>query len=269
MGKWWVSMKQFNVMIGLPRSGSTVLAALLNQNPDIYVSPTSPVLGYLLRMQEGYDTIEESIANPDFQQLTNMCRSMIESAWEHKTPSCIIDKHRGWGKNLPALKTVLGKNVKVIATTRDLPSVMASWLTLIKSYPYEFDKKLAQQGYANTDENRMGEMWFNMSQDAMESLCMARKTAPEGYMLEVNYDEFLAQPYEMLAKIEDHLEIRHFDGYRINSIHKLDEDNDMKAWGFPDLHKIRNKLGKTSKNPKEVLGDDLYNRFVEIEKQYV
>ena len=39
-------MKSFNVICGLPRSGSTLLCNVLNQNPEIYASSTSivPVL---------------------------------------------------------------------------------------------------------------------------------------------------------------------------------------------------------------------------------
>jgi sulfotransferase len=37
-------MKQFYFLSGLPRSGSTVLAAILNQHPDMHTSSTSGLL---------------------------------------------------------------------------------------------------------------------------------------------------------------------------------------------------------------------------------
>ena len=36
-------MESFNVVCGLPRSGSTLLCNLLNQNPEVYASSTSIV----------------------------------------------------------------------------------------------------------------------------------------------------------------------------------------------------------------------------------
>ena len=36
--------KQFYFLSGLPRSGSTVLAAILNQHPDVHTSSTSGLL---------------------------------------------------------------------------------------------------------------------------------------------------------------------------------------------------------------------------------
>ena len=40
--------KTYYFMGGLPRTGITLLSALLNQNPDIYVGTTSPILGFLV-----------------------------------------------------------------------------------------------------------------------------------------------------------------------------------------------------------------------------
>lgn len=258
--------QQLHFMIGLPRSGSTVLCALLNQNPNIYVTPTSPLLGYLLYTQEAYDKVEESVANPNFEQLTTICKTMMKAAWADRPEPHIIDKHRGWGKNLKAVETVTGTMPKVIATTRDLPSVMASWLTLIKKYPHNFDARLVYKGLAPTDENRMGEMWFNMTKDTMESLVMAKQTAKNLHL--VDYDEFMENPIQTLRGIEEFIGCGMLEEYDLENIEKLEEDNDMKAWGFPDLHKIRTKFGKTSGDPKTILGDDLYNRFVQIGNQY-
>ena len=39
-----VPQKTYFFLAGLPRAGGTLLGAILNQNPDIYVGPTSPIL---------------------------------------------------------------------------------------------------------------------------------------------------------------------------------------------------------------------------------
>ena len=38
-------MKEFFFISGLPRSGSTLLSAILRQNPEFYADISSPVLG--------------------------------------------------------------------------------------------------------------------------------------------------------------------------------------------------------------------------------
>lgn len=260
--------KTIHFMIGMTRSGSTVLSAILNQNPDVYVTPTSPLLGYLLRTQDAYYKIEESIANPNFEQLTNMSRAMFYAAWEHRKEPIIIDKHRGWGKNMPAVTTVLGKKIKAIATVRDLPSVMASWLTLINNNPNTngIDKTLCHKNLQLTNENRLRELWFSMVKDCMESLMQARKEAGDRLLI-VDYDDFIVDPKLTLKKIEDFLELPTHT-YVFENIVKEEQDDDLTAWGFADLHKIRHKLEKTSKPAIEILGKELYDTFVEIEKEY-
>ena len=47
-------MKTYHFLAGLPRSGSTVLASILNQNPEVYVTPTSPMLDLLVKNQDNF-----------------------------------------------------------------------------------------------------------------------------------------------------------------------------------------------------------------------
>ena len=44
-----VQKKTYFFLAGLPRAGTTLLGAILEQNPDIYVGATSPVLELLLK----------------------------------------------------------------------------------------------------------------------------------------------------------------------------------------------------------------------------
>lgn len=257
--------KTFHFLSGLPRTGSTVLCSILNQNPHIFVTPTSPLLGLLNHNQDNFWKLEEVIANPIFAQLENMSKGMINGAWEHRPEEIIIDKHRGWGKNMEATTKVFGKEIKIVATVRDLPSIMASWLTLIRKYPYNFDQKLIAKGYERTDENRMAEMWFNMTKDCMESVVAAYQTASNRLLL-VDYDEFVIDPKREVKRVTDFLELPDHE-YDFENI-KEEASDDLTAWGFPDLHKIRSKVSKVSPHPREVLGDELYYRFVEIEKDY-
>lgn len=197
--------------------------------------------------------------------LTDVSRGIINSVWEHRPEKIIIDKHRGWGKNMTTSTKIFYEEIKVVATVRDLPSIMASWLTLIRKYPHNFDQYLLGKGYQPTDENRMGEMWFNMTRDCMESVCMARETAGNRLLL-VDYDDFVNDPKKEVDRVTRFLDLPKHE-YDFDNIQEQPSD-DMKAWGFPDLHKIRTKISKTSKPAKDILGEELYNRFVEIEKQY-
>jgi sulfotransferase len=260
--------KTYHFLSGLPRSGSTVLASILNQHPDVYVTPTSPMLNIAVKMQEAWREDPTVKANYYEEQINNLTKAILPAFWQHRPESIIIDKGRGWAKNMPNASTLFGKKIKAIVVERDLPSIMASWLTLIKKQKNCYvDKVLLQRGYAITDENRMGEMWFNMVKDCIEGSRQIRKDAPDQIII-IKYDELMGNATATLSRIETFLQLPKFE-YDLNNIQNDTTDDDMTAWGFEGLHTIRQKLSKISNDPKEILGSELYNRFAELEKEYI
>ena len=260
-------MKTFHFLSGLPRSGSTVLASILNQNPSVYVTPTSPMLDLLIENQNAWHKLPSVIANPFPEQLTNITRAMIESSWQHRPEPIIIDKNRGWGKNMPASTILFEKEIKMIAMTRDIPSIMASWLALFHKNPNTYMvEKLRNKGREYTDNNIMLEMWFDMVKDCVESLQQAKIDAANRILL-VNYDELVNNPKTSLLSIESFLNLPKHE-YDFDNIINDTNDDDVSAWGLNGMHSIRTKLNKTAKHPKDILGEELYNIFIEIGKQY-
>lgn len=260
--------KTFHFLSGLPRSGSTVLASLLNQNPEVFATPTSPLLDQLIINQNTWNGLLETKANPVPEQLDNLTRRLINAMWQHIPQQIIIDKNRGWGKNMPASTILFKKEIKMIATTRDLPSIMASWLILLKKNPNSLMRtRLTEMGFEYNDENIMGEMWFNMVKDCMEALKQSKIDAGNRLLL-VNYDELISNPEQTMKNIEQFLDLPKHT-YDFNNIKNDTSDDDLTAWGLQGMHQIRPKLSKTALDPKIVLGEELYNRFVELEKQYV
>ena len=260
-------MKQVYFLSGLPRSGSTVLAAILNQNPSVYVTPTSPLLDQLISNQNIWHSLQTVKANPVPDQLTNITRKMIDGIWSHRKEPIILDKNRGWGKNMPASTILFEKPIKMIATTRDLPSIMASWLTLLHKNPNSYMRKnLADKYVEYSDQNMMAEMWFNMVKDCMEALLQAKKDASDRLFL-IPYDELVSNPQEVIEGVTHFLNLPAFN-YDFNSIHNDTQDDDLAAWGLVGMHSIRSKLEKTCKSPIEILGESLYNIFLGLEKNY-
>ena len=261
-------MKTLHFLSGLPRSGSTVLSSILNQNPEVYVTPTSPMLNVAVKMQEEWRNDPTVKANYYEEQARNITKAILPAFWQHRPEPIIIDKGRGWSKNMLTANALFEKKIKVIVVERFLPSIMASWLTIIhKQKNCYLDQQIIQKGFAPTDENRMAEMWFNMVKDCMEGTCQIKKQVPDQIII-LKYDDLIENPQLELSKIEEFLELPKHT-YDFNNIQNDTVDDDLVAWGFDGLHTIRPKLENTSKNPKEVLGEMLYNRFVELEKQYV
>lgn len=257
--------KTFHFLSGLPRSGSTVLASILNQNPDVYATPTSPLLDQLVGNQNSWHSLVDMNANP--VQLENITRRLINAMWQHVPQKIIIDKNRGWGKNMHSSSLLFNKDIKMIATTRDLPSIMASWLVLFKKNPNSYMKAhLESRGIEYTDENILEEMWTNMVKDCMESLVQAKKDAGDRLLL-IQYDDLIEDPKASLLSIEKFLELPAYT-YDFNNIKNNTNDDDLSAWGLQGMHQVRSLLKKTSSDPKIILGEKMFDKFIELEKQY-
>jgi sulfotransferase len=252
-------MKTYHFLSGLPRSGSTLLSSILNQNPSVYVSPTSPLLSLLVKNQNNWHSLPAVIANPNPAQLTNITRRMIDAAWSHENKPIIIDKCRAWGDNMIDSTILFEKEIKMVATIRDLPSIMASWLSIVKKTSIKRNIPM------DTDEC-LNSAWDKMVKDCVNSLNKAVEDAPTRVLL-IEYDDLVLDPITQLNKITNFLNLPEYN-YDLDNIRNNTNDDDLGAWGLDELHVIRPTIQKTSKDPRAVLGDYYYKYFLELEKQY-
>ena len=102
-------MKQeFFFYSGLPRAGGTMLASVMNQHPDLYVSPLSPTVELLYYTEKYFDEGSEAYnANP--QPVAK--QSVLESL------------PREYYKNIPKKR----KTVAIIKNANFSLRVLSSW----------------------------------------------------------------------------------------------------------------------------------------------
>jgi sulfotransferase len=56
-------VKTYHFMAGLPRSGSTLLKSLIDQNPNIHTEPVSPVMELMYHTEEYFKNSIKDIKN--------------------------------------------------------------------------------------------------------------------------------------------------------------------------------------------------------------
>ena len=120
-------MPQFHFISGLPRSGSTLLAGLLRQNPRFHAamsSPIAPLMGSCL---------EQIGAGSEFSPFFNehkrrdLCLSLANSYYsEHQDKKVIFDTNRIWTARMHQL-VELFDDFKVICCVRNPAWVMDSF----------------------------------------------------------------------------------------------------------------------------------------------
>lgn len=124
-------MREINVITGLPRSGSTLLCNILNQNPDFYASSTSPlpeIMGLLVNKFSTSAEVQAALIKDSHgttARLNGMLTAVIEQWYGNVGDKVVFDKSRGWSFNA-LLLAELFPEARIILTVRDLRSVFGS-----------------------------------------------------------------------------------------------------------------------------------------------
>src|SRR6202021_2712429 len=96
------SMK-IHFISGLPRSGSTLLAGILRQNPRFHAAITTPLADMfagLIRSMSGFNDASIFISD---DQRRRVLTGLIEAYYAHLAERVVFDTGRGWTALAPAI----------------------------------------------------------------------------------------------------------------------------------------------------------------------
>ena len=122
-----MSLKKIYFMAGLPRSGSTLLSSILNQNPKFYSGPNSSVLNMMISM-DNFRNDDMFKAHPNTVSLETILRSIILNFYYYNVKPICIDKNRGWTGYMEYIIKYIDPNPKIICPVRDIKSVLTSFI---------------------------------------------------------------------------------------------------------------------------------------------
>ena len=196
-------MKTLFFLAGLPRSGSTLLGSILSQHPKIQATPTSPLADLLCWIDEGFSKLDLQYTYDKQQIQYNTYNSILENFYNHIEKPYILDKHRGWAKNVPSIEKFLNQTPKIIATNRRVSEVLASYILLIQRNGETdnfVDAHLGREGKLITTDNRIECLWKNYVCDPYESLVYGLTHNRSNIHL-VDYNDLTQNPERELNKI--------------------------------------------------------------------
>jgi sulfotransferase len=261
-------MERIHFLSGMQRSGSTLLACLLNQHPEIHATATSPLLDIIGAAQ---CKLEECTGQFTFDCETKskiLMSSIIESFHKDIEKPIIIDKHRGWPVVIREIE-LRYKKPKIICTNRSVPEVISSFIQLIKNnntLDNTIDKTLRSNGVSISINNR-SDFLFNSYVDPPRKTIISALENHRDCLHMVEYNDIINSPQETMNKIYEFLEIESFD-HNFNQIENTCEEEKDANWGIENLHIIRNKLQKISTPPEEVLGKELTEYYRQFDIKY-
>lgn len=243
--------KTLHFLSGVPRSGSTVLAAILNQNPQTHVSTTSGLVHALDGLANTWHSAHLlNDTDPNREKLAATMRGTIDYFYEGTDKPVIIDKGRGWPVPviLQAMHQVLGRKPKVIATVRSIPECAASFVRIARK---DFGKPGKPR---DLDEFVYTGQLLDHLRAAYISLQEGYQAYPECFLF-VEYDDLLANPQRELDRIHEFLELEPFTYDLSNIDGRSVEEDDENLHGYDGMHNIKPQLARQhSEDPVEVLG---------------
>ena len=234
--------KTLHFLSGIPRSGSTVLAAILNQNPMTHVSTTSGLVHALDGLANTWHSAGLLNENdPERKKLAQTMRGAIDAFYEDTEAPVIIDKSRGWpiAQIMAAMSQVLGHQPKIIATVRSVPDCAASFIRVAKP--------------ENLDEFMYSGQLMDHLKAAYISLQNGYNFAPENFLF-VEYEDLLADPKAQLARIHAFLGLPDFSYDFDNIDGSTVAEDDENLHGHAGMHDVKPKLEAQHKqDPKDLL----------------
>ncbi len=261
--------KQYYFMAGLPRSGSTLLCAILNQNPRIHAGPSSPVFSTMLVVENHFRADPFFRGFPKIEQGNAIIKSLIEQYYSDTGHPVVIDKNRAWPANIRFIEGYIGQRAKVICPVRDISEVIASFISMIHRNPYKegvgrlniIDEQLVKNGIALNDDNRCDFIAGpqGILGQSISAIQESMRLGLRDRLHFVEYKDLMSKPQKSMDAIYAFLGEERFV-HDFDNIENKHRENDFEIYGLEDMHEVRESLGCTSSDPKKVLSPYVLSR---------
>ena len=254
-----VAAPPIHFISGLPRSGSTLLAALLRQNPRFSARMSSPVGGLLNRLLDGMSNDEGAVFISATQKRAILLH-VVEAYYQEQInqSQIIFDTNRLWCSKL-SLIAELFPNAKVICCVRNVAWVMDSFERLVRRNALDVSGlfNTVQETatvYSRTEalaqSNRVVGFAYNALREAYYGDQAHR-------LLVVEYDLLAKQPQDVMALMYQFLGEPSF-AHNFDTVDYDEPEFDAKIRS-PGLHRIQGTVRYTPR--QTILPPDLFEKY--------
>ena len=228
--------KQIYFLCAMPRSGNTLFSSIMNQNPDVVVTPNSLTLEIMkeLFLLKKIDTFQNF---PDEQSLDNVMDEVYNLYYKHWNYKVIIDRGPVCTPgNLKVMQKHFKQPLRCVVILRNVLDVLASYIKWFETEPTAFPNK-----FKTLDEK--------LSQIMHKNGAVAKELMSIQYLLQhpemavfIKYDDLVQNPERELRKVYQFLNLSYFP-------HKFIDLNQITVNGLQyndsivgeNMHTIRTK----------------------------
>ncbi|WP_231353366.1 sulfotransferase family protein [Pseudomonas tussilaginis] len=252
------SGRPMHFISGLPRSGSTLLSALLRQNPRFHAHMSSPLAGLVNDLLNGMGGQNEYSLFISDQQRQRIMRGLFDQYYgEEYSASVIFDSNRAWCSRMALLHSLFPSS-KVIACVREVPWIIDSIERLIQrntlSPSVLFNYQAGGTVYSRTDGVANADGMLGYPYNALKE---AFYGAHASRLLLVRYESLVDNPQAVLDGIYAFIDEPPFK-HNADNVQFNAREFDQRA-GTPGLHDVMPSVQAASRST--ILPPDVFARF--------
>ena len=253
--------RRFHFISGLPRSGSTLLAGILRQNPRFHAGMSSPVAGLINGALEQMGAGGESWAFFDEAKRRTICRALLDAYYADNAADVVFDTNRTWTARMHQLVELVD-DFKVVCCVRNPAWIMDSFESIYRKNPFDYSRMFSpatrQTVYSRSEQliNAGG---------AVGGAWTALKEAYYGEfsdrLLLVDYELLTRHPARTMELVYDFIGEPRF-GHDFDNVDYAEEAFDQ-GLGVKGLHTVRRKV--EFKARRSILPPDLFAKYHDMD----
>jgi len=251
-----------NFISGLPRSGSTLLANILMQNPKFHATATSGMVEVLFAIRNKWDELAEHKAMDEIESesrkqavLLSVICGYHATSFNTTTNPTVFDRNRGHLAHIEMLEWALQRPIKILVPVRDVRDILASMELRWRDASKSKQVKIESQHYMNmqTVEGRC-EAWSRFDQPIGLAYNRVKDAIQRGFrdrMHFVRFEDLTSSPESTMMSVYEFLGEEWFEHDFDNVIQVTKEDDRVHSM---DLHQIRGRVEPVAPRWPQVLG---------------
>lgn len=253
-------MKKYHFISGLPRSGSTLLSAILKQNPRFTTNISDPLHSYVKSIIRDTNTAAGMESMVSLDKRREIIRNLFQSFYNDGREVC-FNTNRGWTSDTPLLKD-LWPDFKMLVCVRDIPWILDSFEVLNSKNPYTIKPLYNHQDLANVYERShmlMGNLpnFAGYVAGPLANLRHSTACSERGQLLYIEYDSLVRNPDAVMKQVYLFLGEPWYQHDYDNVEDSYDEfDQQAKIAG---LHNVRKKIAPIER--RTILPEDLWKQY--------
>jgi len=253
--------KKLFFLVAMPRSGNTLFASIMNQNPEIAATPNSITLEiikdlFLLKQTDVFKNY------PDHRSLDNVLDIIYDTYYKDWPQRVIIDRGPVMTPgNFALMQKHFKRPFKCIVLLRDLMDVLASFIKWYTENPDAFPNRYN----CKNDEEKLRMLMNKEGGIAKELEAIKNAFNYPDICHFIKYDDLVARPEHEIRKVYKFMNLPYFN-HRFEDLQQI-EVNGMKYDDTivgKNMHTIRTVVRKVNNSYIDKVPESIRQKYEHI-----